>query len=411
MSSILTNNGAMVALQTMKSITKSMSSVQQEISTGKSISSAKDNAAVWAISKTMESDVKGFEAISSSLALGSSTIAVARTAAEEISSLLVEIKEKIIASQEDNTDRTKIQADVSALRDQIGSIVGSAQFNGLNLIGAKKNGGTTEVNILSSLNRADSNVSSANITVKKIDLSTKAGVSGTGSALATGAITAAAATDAAASVSVVVAGGTSYVSAGTGPVRTSAVMAGDTYNLTAGTLTVTFVASAGETTADITKGLLEKFNTEAKKANYTVAAEIGATSSTIKLTNNTAAAINIGGTNTTGGVAGGKLEELGKVNVTTLAGANEALANIEKLSQTVIQAAADFGTAQRRIDVQSSFVNNLIDAVKSGIGSLVDADMEATSAKLQALQVQQQLATQSLSIANQAPQNILALFK
>lgn len=411
MSSILTNNGAMVALQTMKSITKSMSSVQQEISTGKSISSAKDNAAVWAISKTMESDVKGFEAISSSLALGTSTIAVARTAAEDISSLLVEIKEKIIASQEDNTDRTKIQADISALRDQIGSIVGSAQFNGLNLIGAKKNGAATEVNILSSLNRADSSVSSANITVKKIDLSTKAGVSGTGSALATGAITAAAATDAAASANVVIAGGTSYVGGGTGPTRTSAVMAGDTYNLTAGSLTVTFVASAGETTADITKGLLEKFNTEAKKANFAVAAEIGGTSSTIKLTNNTAAAINIGGTNTTGGVSGGKLEELGKVNVTTLAGANEALANIEKLSQTVIQAAADFGTAQRRIDVQSSFVNNLIDAVKSGIGSLVDADMEATSAKLQALQVQQQLATQSLSIANQAPQNILALFK
>lgn len=265
MSSILTNNGAMVALQTMKSITKSMSTVQQEISTGKSISSAKDNAAVWAISKTMESDVKGFEAISSSLALGSSTIAVARTAAEEISSLLVEIKEKIIASQEDNTDRTKIQADISALRDQIGSIVGSAQFNGLNLIGAKKTGASTEVNILSSLNRADSTVGSANITVKKIDLSTKAGVNGTGSALAAGAITAAAATDPAASTSVVIAGATSYVTGGTGPARTSAVMAGDTYNLTAGTLTVNFIASGGETTADITKGLLEKFNAEAKK--------------------------------------------------------------------------------------------------------------------------------------------------
>ncbi|MCE8421306.1 flagellin, partial [Rhodovulum sulfidophilum] len=53
----------------------------------------------------------------------------------------------------------------------------------------------------------------------------------------------------------------------------------------------------------------------------------------------------------------------------------------------------------------------LVDSLKNGIGSMVDADMEAASAKLQALQVQQQLATQSLSIANQAPQNILTLFK
>ena len=53
----------------------------------------------------------------------------------------------------------------------------------------------------------------------------------------------------------------------------------------------------------------------------------------------------------------------------------------------------------------------MTDAIKSGIGTLIDADMEEASARLQALQVQQQLATQSLSIANQAPQNILSLFQ
>ena len=78
MSSILTNNGAMVALQTMKSINKNMSKTQSEISTGKSVATAKDNAAVWAISKVMESDVKGFKGISDSLNLGSTTIGVAR---------------------------------------------------------------------------------------------------------------------------------------------------------------------------------------------------------------------------------------------------------------------------------------------------------------------------------------------
>ena len=60
---------------------------------------------------------------------------------------------------------------------------------------------------------------------------------------------------------------------------------------------------------------------------------------------------------------------------------------------------------------QADFVSNLTDSLKSGIGTLVDADMEEASARLQALQVQQQLATQSLSIANQAPQSLLSLFR
>ena len=63
MSSILTNNGAMVALQTLKSVNDDLNTTQSNISTGKEIGSAKDNSAVWAISKTMESDIAGFEAI------------------------------------------------------------------------------------------------------------------------------------------------------------------------------------------------------------------------------------------------------------------------------------------------------------------------------------------------------------
>ncbi|MGF1660648.1 MAG: flagellin, partial [Rubrimonas sp.] len=66
---------------------------------------------------------------------------------------------------------------------------------------------------------------------------------------------------------------------------------------------------------------------------------------------------------------------------------------------------------QGRIDTQMSFVSKIMDGLTSGIGALVDADMEAASARLQALQVQQQLGIQALSIANQQPQNILALFR
>ena len=136
MSSILTNTSAMVALQNLKSINMDLSKTQNEISTGKSISSASDNAAMWAISKVMESDVAGFSAISKSLALGESTVAVAAAGADKIVEILKgEMKEKIVTATGENVDHAKITADVKSLSDQITSIIAAAQFNGKNLLG------------------------------------------------------------------------------------------------------------------------------------------------------------------------------------------------------------------------------------------------------------------------------------
>jgi flagellin len=74
-------------------------------------------------------------------------------------------------------------------------------------------------------------------------------------------------------------------------------------------------------------------------------------------------------------------------------------------------AAASLGSISSRIDLQTDFVSKLSDSIDSGVGKLVDADMEEESSKLTALQTQQQLAVQSLSIANSASQNILTLFR
>ena len=76
MSSILTNNSAMVALQTLQSVNSNLAKTQDMISTGKEVGSAKDNSAVFAISKVMESDISGFKAISDSLSLGEATVGV-----------------------------------------------------------------------------------------------------------------------------------------------------------------------------------------------------------------------------------------------------------------------------------------------------------------------------------------------
>ena len=84
---------------------------------------------------------------------------------------------------------------------------------------------------------------------------------------------------------------------------------------------------------------------------------------------------------------------------------------VETQLQAAIDAAAGFGAAQIRIDAQNEFLGKQMDAIKTAAGAMVDADMEEASARLTALQTQQQLGIQSLSIANQAPQSIMALFR
>ena len=194
MSSILTNTSAMVALQTLSNVNKNLTQVQGNISTGKKVANAKDNSAVWAISKVMESDVAGFKGISESLGLGESTVAVARSASETVNDLLTQMKEKIVAAQEENVDRDKIQADIDALADSIGATVSAAQFNGLNLLSNKEaEAGSGTVNVLGSLDRSSSGVTVGQIAVTKEDLGTEASsVSGTAIAAASNNLTGAA---------------------------------------------------------------------------------------------------------------------------------------------------------------------------------------------------------------------------
>lgn len=87
------------------------------------------------------------------------------------------------------------------------------------------------------------------------------------------------------------------------------------------------------------------------------------------------------------------------------------LTDIEKVLGQMTAAASELGAAKSRIDMQKDFVSKLMDSIDRGVGQLVDADMNKESTRLQALQVQQQLGIQALSIANTNSQNILALFK
>ncbi len=395
MSSILTNTSAMVALETLRGINKNLSQVQNEISTGRKVANAKDNAAVFAISTVMSADVSSFDQISDTLGLGSATVGVARAASEQVTKLLTDMKSLIVSAQEDNVDRSKIQTDVAALRDQINSIVGAAQFNGQNLL---KGGGS--IDVLSSLDRAsDGSVTVSNINVSRQNLETTVQVMGT-----------------TANAGAVAASNTTIADSTSETVTFTAasIAEGNSYSVTIGGTAFEYVARANDSLNDVVGALKTRIDAAGItgiSVSVTNVADPTATDSVMTISNTSGAAVSLAGAGFTGGTAGGDLADLAGFDVSTAAGATDALSKIDAVLQTAINAASTFGSAQKRIDIQSEFVTSLMDSMKAGISALVDADMEEASARLQSLQVQQQLGIQALSIANQSPQAILSLFR
>ncbi|WP_033921471.1 flagellin [Sphingomonas sp. 37zxx] len=98
-------------------------------------------------------------------------------------------------------------------------------------------------------------------------------------------------------------------------------------------------------------------------------------------------------------------------NISTTAAATAMIDTLTTTQTNLAVSLSSLGSASRQIDAQSTFTSKLSDSIESGIGNLVDADLAKESARLQALQVKQQLGVQALSIANQAPQTITSLFR
>lgn len=119
----------------------------------------------------------------------------------------------------------------------------------------------------------------------------------------------------------------------------------------------------------------------------------------------------------TGAVSTKALLDMSVADLTGVTGTGEIaqfdnlLTDVEKVLAKMASAASELGAAKSRIDMQKDFVSKLTDSIDRGVGQLVDADMDRESTKLKALQVQQQLGIQALSIANSSAQNILSLFK
>ena len=147
--SVNTNTGAMTALQYLNQTQGQLDATQTAINSGLKVASAKDNGAIYAIAQNERGDVAGYASVINSLNNGSSLIDTAMSAGQSISDLLIQLKQQALSASDtslDTTSREAINADFTALRDQITSIVKNAVFNGTNLV----DGSTTKIEALAS---------------------------------------------------------------------------------------------------------------------------------------------------------------------------------------------------------------------------------------------------------------------
>ena len=274
MSSILTNNSAMVALATLNDVNRGLNETQNRVSSGLAIRSGKENAAYFAISETMKGDSGMFKAINEGMTATKNSVATARLGAETVSDLAQQMVERIAFAQSNGIDKADVQTELVALVNNMQSAIDQATFNGDDLV----SGAAASVSVVTGISRAGGTFATTTISFTSVDLQT---------------------------------------------IQT---------NLAA----IDLVAST-DLEADL----------------VTAEAEL----------------------------------------------------------QNAITASTSLGVTENTLDGQMQFLDSLTDTLDSGVSSMVDADMEEEAARLQAYQVQQQLATQSLSIANQSPQNILSLFR
>ena len=272
--SVNTNQPALIALQNLNKTNDEMSGVQSRINTGLSISSAKDNAAVWSIAQEQRADRSALSAVKMSLDRATSISDVALAAGESVSDLLTQMREKVVAAKDTSlstSSRKALNADFQGLLKNMTQVINSATFDGANILN-----GSQPANI-------------------------------------------------------------------------------------------TFLADAN-----------------------------AATSITLSLQN-----LSLGGTINT---------LTATDNISTMTQASAVLTRLDASLSAVNQAVGSIGSQAKQIEAHNTFIAKLNDVLESGVGNLVDADMAKESARLQALQVKQQLGAQALSIANQAPQIILSLF-
>jgi flagellin len=370
-----------------------MEETQARVSSGLRVGSASDNAAYWSIATTMRSDNMALSAVQDALGLGAAKVDTAYAGMNSSIEVVKEIKKKLVAATEDGVDKNKIQEEITQLQQQLVSISDAASFSGENWLKADV-GSTTSV--VASFVRD----SSGSVSVKKVDYAlddttvlfdatgAKQGILDRETSIDGDGVT----------VSVNIGGTT------------------DTHNVVRySTADVIADGATFDSLGDVAVGGTNGFAGYVKVADDTWVAAIdqsGATDHEIFATDSTTAVWAIDETNTaTSTVTDATVSGFKISDTTNGAELDDLIQMVDTALEDMTSAAADLGSLGMRIELQDEFVSKLTDSIDKGVARLVEADMNEESTRLKALQTQQQLAIQSLSIANSSSQNILSLFR
>ncbi len=307
MTSIMTNQSAMTALQSLTNTNKNLSQTQNRISTGYRVSNAEDNAAYWSIATTMRSDRAALSTVKDALGLGAATLDVAYTGMKTAIDVTKEIKNKLVAARQPGIDREKVQSEIVELQNQLQSVADSSVFSGENWLSVDSSaaGYNSTKTMIASFSRSGGDVSVGTISVdvdgtKLFDANDQSGLLDTEDTTANGGV-----------------------------------------DFSVSSLSISAITDSDD-----------------------------------------------------------DLEDL-----------EQMIGFVDEAISGMTTAASNLGAIKQRTKLQSEFVSALMTAIDRGVGALVDADMNEESTRLQALQVQQQLGIQALSIANQNSQSILSLFR
>jgi flagellin len=387
--SVNTNSSAAVALFNLNSTSNSLNVTQNRISTGLKVASTKDDSSIYQIAQNLRGDLGGLTAVRSSLDRAKSTLDVTVSAAESVSDLLVRARELAVNLADtgiDNNSRTAIASDFKKVTEQIDSIVGQAQFNGVNLLKASPD----QISAITSVSPGSA-VSRLNVSGQALGSKSASATfvsTATTVAVAAGDNLGTLATVDGGKVATAIAafattGGVSFDDA-TG--KFSVDSTGTGYVAATGVVSISIGGRAFTATA--AKGATGTFELDASAFTATAAGSL------------TVTAVN---------AADGK--NVGGLDLTKFSGRSQALGYVDNYATNVKNFLSNLGSASRQLDLQISFADKLKQSVNEGIGNLVDANLSEESARYQSLQVKQQLGTQALSIANQGPQTLLSLFR
>jgi flagellin len=372
---------------------QSLATTQNQVSTGLSVATAADNAAYWSIGTQLSSDSGIVTAANDALSQSQAVLSTATSAISSVITTINSIQTALTEATNPGADIKDINTTLTSLSKQLTDAVNGASFNGLNVLNGSQ---TSQLNFVSGFN-----ASATGGSYNTISFNAQALTGGVTGASTTTTVQQPNVTDPTL-ITQLQAMTSNGVTAGSASFdNNSIVVAGNV-------VTITSVDNNGISTSTAYTGIDATGAAAASNAaavGFTVATTTtvpaGAPTGLLSQTGTTALANTYDFTNI-GGAAG--------ATAVTSANAADMLSAVGVALAAVTGYSASIGATQDRMTAASTFNSALTTNYSNGVAGLVDADMNTASTRLQALQTQEQLGIQSLSIANQNAQLILKLF-